>query len=280
MRRETADSRVTNLMWAAALVLGGVALLLFNFDVFTAWEPMIQYVSAGILALAGVGFFGAYVAAPDHWWRLIPGWTLLALAGMVYMTTLPQVDQRLTAAVLFLGQALAFFHIYLLDRAERWWAVIPGGFMLVLGGVIALSSRTERPESLGTALFVGLGLVFFLLYALGQRRRLWWSLIPGSVLVVFGVLLFSLGRTGQNLWWRWWPLALVLVGLFIAWRTLRRRPQTGKMPVQSAPGLGHRGTPRTSPRSPSSAEGPGRLGEYAGPAPGASVEELPAPDEQ
>ncbi len=272
------DARTTHLLWALALALGGVALLLFNLGIFAAWEPTAQYLLAGLLTGAGLGFFGGYLARRERWWRLIPGWTFLALAGMVYLTTVPGVDPRLTGALLFVGQALAFFHIYLLDREERWWAVIPGGFMLVLGGVIGLSSRTERPETLGTVLFVGLGLVFFLLYMLGQARRLWWALIPGSVLVVFGIFLSGLGRTGQNLWWRWWPLLLVVVGLGMAWRATRRPPQGHRLPLQSAPGLDHRGTPKRFPRSPRPARSrklPGRLGEYAGPAPGASVEELP-----
>ncbi len=276
--RNVHDARTTNLFWALALILGGVVLLLFNFGIFTAWEPTVQYLLAGLLVGAGMGFFGGYLARRERWWRLIPGWTFLALAGMVYLATVPGVDPRLTGALLFVGQALAFFHIYLLDRDERWWAVIPGGFMLVLGVVIGLSSRTERPETLGTVLFVGLGLVFFLLYMLGQGRRLWWALIPGSVLVVFGVFLFSLGQTGQSLWWRWWPLLLVLTGLGVAWRAARRPSRAPKLPLQSAPGLGHRGTPRRSPRFPLPSRGrepSGRLGEYAGPAPGASVEELP-----
>ena len=171
------DNRISSLIWGVLLALAGLALLLFNLDVFIRFEPYIQYVGAALLGLLALGFFGSYLSARrGDWSRLIPGWTLIALAVMAYLTTLTALDQRVTAGALFVGQAIAFAHVYLLDRAERWWAIIPGGFMLMLGGTIALSSLTEEPAVLGTALFIGLGVVFFLLYLLGQRRQLWWAL--------------------------------------------------------------------------------------------------------
>ena len=269
-RQAFKDNRMNNLAWAVTLVLAGLFLLLFNLDLFAAYEPTVQYVLAGLLAAAGFGFFGSYLSARQNWWRLIPAWTLLALAGMAYLTTLPGLDQRLTPALLFVGQALAFAHIYLLDRREHWWAIIPGGFMLVVGGVIALSSVVEQPETLGALLFVGMGGVFFLVYLLGGRSRHWWALIPGSVLAVFGVLLFTVGYQGNALL-KWWPVLLILLGLLLGWRAVRAKPRR-KLPMQAAPNLtrrlgrsGQAGGAKT-PRS--------RLGQYAGPAPGASVQEL------
>lgn len=269
------DNRIGNFTWAAAFVLGGLGLLLFNLGTFTAWEPYLQYTLAGLLALGSIGFFASYFSRTDNWWRLIPSWTLLALAGMIYLTTVQSLDQRVTAGLLFVGQALAFAHIYLLDRDGRWWAVIPGGFMLVLGGVIALSSRTEDPDALGTTLFVGLGGVFFLLYLLGRRSRLWWALIPGVVLVVFGLFLFSVDRSQENALLRWWPVLLLLVGLVLGWRTVTRKPAE-KLSVNSASNLSRQGTAKAGVTS---AAQPPRLGEYKGPAPGATVEVLKDPDE-
>lgn len=269
------DNRIGNFTWAAAFVLGGLGLLLFNLGTFTAWEPYLQYTLAGLLGLGSIGFFASYFSRTDNWWRLIPSWTLLALAGMIYLTTVQSLDQRVTAGLLFVGQALAFAHIYLLDRDGRWWAVIPGGFMLVLGGVIALSSRTEDPDALGTTLFVGLGGVFFLLYLLGRRSRLWWALIPGVVLVVFGLFLFSVDRSQENALLRWWPVLLLLVGLVLGWRTVTRKPAE-KLSVNSASNLSRQGTAKAGVTS---AAQPPRLGEYKGPAPGATVEVLKDPDE-
>lgn len=271
------DPRTSRLIWAVVFVLGGIALLLFNLGFFVSYEPFLQYTLAGLLALGSIGFFVSYFSQRTHWWRLIPGWTVLALAGMVYLTTIETLEQSLTAALLFVGQALAFGHIFLLDRKTRWWAVIPGGFMLVLGGVIALTSRTTDADVLGTVLFVGMGAVFLLLYLLGEHRQLWWALIPGAVLVVFGIFLFSVERTSQNFFLRWWPVALILLGAGIGWLAFRR-PAPRKLDVSSASNLSHRGTAKQKNRETSPPASRGQLGDYRGPAPGASVEVLSDPD--
>ena len=273
MASANSDNRIGSLTWGVLLALAGVGLLLFNLDALVRFEPYIQYAGAALLGLLALGFIGSYLSARSHWWRLIPGWTLLALAVMVYLTTVRELDQRVTAAALFVGQAIAFAHVYLLDRVERWWAIIPGGFMLMLGGTIALSSLTEEPAILGTALFIGLGAVFFLLYLLGQRRQLWWALIPGSVLVLFGLILFSAGRGGQNLVLLWWPLLLPLLGAWLIWRATRR-PSRRKLATNTAPNqASSQGQPAAKRARRES------FGEYGGPAPGASVEVMPDPEE-
>jgi len=273
MAAKNSDNRVNNLIWGVLLSLAGIGLLLFNLDVFVQFEPYVQYGAAALLGLFALLFVGGYLSARENWWRLIPGWTLIALAAMVYLTTLPALDQRLTAGVLFVGQAIAFAHIYLLDRAERWWAIIPGGFMLMLGGTIALSSLTEDPAVLGTFLFIGLGAVFFLLYLLGQRWQLWWALVPGSVLVLLGLFLFSVGLGQQNLPLRLWPVLLPLLGAWLIWRATRPLPSR-KLNVDAAPKQS-----RSRGQSSESSSRPRRLGEYGGPAPGAAVEVLPDPEE-
>ena len=273
MAAKNSDNRVNSLIWGVLLSLAGVGLLLFNLDVFVRFEPYVQYAAAALLGLFALLFAGGYLSARDNWWRLIPGWTLIALAAMVYLSTLPALDQRITAGVLFVGQAIAFAHIYLLDRAERWWAIIPGGFMLMLGGTIALSSLTEEPAVLGTVLFIGLGAVFFLLYLLGQRWQLWWALVPGSVLVLLGLFLFSVGLGQQNLPLRLWPALLPLLGAWLIWRATRPL-SSRKLNVNAAPNQS-----RSRSQTSESSSRPRRLGEYGGPAPGAAVEVLPDPED-
>ena len=194
---------------------------------------------------------------------------------MVYLTTLPVLDQRITAGVLFRRPgAMAFAHIYLLDRAERWWAIIPGGFMLMLGGTIALSSLTEEPAVLGTVLFIGLGAVFFLLYLLGQRWQLWWALVPGSVLVLLGLFLFSVGLGQQNLPLRLWPVLLPCAGRVVdmAGDASDAQPQAEcRCRAQSVPFA------RSVLRKPAA---PAQAGvNTAGLLSGAAVEVLPDPEE-
>ncbi len=273
------DPRTGRLGWALVFVFGGIAILLFNLGAFAAYEPFLQYGFSALMGIAGIAFFISYLSNRSHWWRLIPGWTLVALAGMVYLTTIETLDQRITSSLLFVGQALAFGHIFLLDRPNRWWAVIPGGFMLVLGGAIALSSQVTDPDILGTFLFVGMGIVFLLLYPVGGQRQLWWALIPGSVLVVFGLFLFSVDRSEQNNFIRFWPVLLILLGIFMGWLAYRR-PVAHKLAVNSAPNLSRHSTAKRTGKEPPPQAARGHLGEYHGPAPGASVEVISDPDEE
>lgn len=265
-----AKYRLGTLLWAAGLVLTGLLLLLFNFDVLASLEPIPQFVLAALFATGAAGFFLGYFASKQDWARLIPAWTLLALAAMSLTSTLSALDQRVTVSLLFIGLAIAFANIYLLDRGQFWWAVIPGGIMLVIGIVIALSARIVRAETLATLLFVGMGLVFLALYWLAGRPRHWWALVPGSVLLVFGLFIFSLDNGETNGVLRLWPLLLIVIGLIVGVSGYRTRPAE-RMQVNSAPASGKRLTGAET-------QAPAQLGEYATPAPGATVEILPEPD--
>lgn len=260
------DRQVNLLVWAVALVVAGVLLLLFNFDVLARYEPMAQYIVAGLLGVGGLAALISYLWRRDQWWRLMPGWTLLALAVMVLLSLNDGVARSSIAAVLFVGLALAFANLYLVNRTEHWWAIIPGGFMLVLAGVISLTVIITRLETLGAILFAGMGLVFALVYLLAGKRRHWWALIPAGVLLLFGLLTYSVDNTVQNALLRWWPAALIVIGAGIAFFAASQPAPSQRMSVNVAPSM------------PPSTSKPGQLGEYSQPAPGASVEVLPDPD--
>jgi hypothetical protein len=283
------DSRGRAWAWSFSLVFGGVVLLLFNFGWLDAYAPWPQAVLAGACAVAAAVFFVGYARNHQEWWRLLPAWTLTSLAAMALSGTFARVERPLIAAQLFGGLALAFGSIYLAARTERWWAILPGGFMLVLAVVVGASAWVATTEILAALLFVGLGLVFFLLYFLDQKRRQWWALIPGSVLLVFGILALSTGGVAESEsqmgLLRWWPLVLILAGLLVGLRRGSRptsRPLPGdKLVINSAPSMkatqknaGSGGSARAGTQPPPRAS----LGEYTQPAPGASVEILPDND--
>jgi hypothetical protein len=127
------ERRGSQIIWAAVLIIGGVLLLVFNYGLLQAYEPLAQWIAAGAMALAGVGFLLSVTRTPAAWWRLIPAWTLLALAVMVLLSTVEQAGGPLVAAVLFWGLGLAFGHIYLRARNDNWWALVPGSILLLFG---------------------------------------------------------------------------------------------------------------------------------------------------
>jgi hypothetical protein len=261
--------RRTLLLGALGLTIAGVLLLLLNYGWAARYAPVAQYTLAGLLAAAGIVVLGVYTLRHTHWGWIMPGWTLLALGGMLLLGTLPAVPRPLIAALLFGGLALAFAHIYLVQRSEHWWAIIPGGFMAVIAGVVSMSWVTPRIEFLAALLFIGMGLVFGLVYGLAGRHRHGWALIPGGVLVGFGLLVWTQEATWAEespaAWVRAWPGLLLIAAALLALLATRRAPSPAdKFQVNVA---------RTPPVTSATAQG--RLGDYSQPAPGASVEVFP-----
>ncbi len=259
------DTRLNLTRWAAGLARTGVVLLLCNFDLL-AFDVTVQYGAGVALALAAAGFFGGYMAKPANWWRLIPGWTLLALAGMAFLSMSPAIPPRLIAAVLFLGLGLAFANIYAVNRQDNWWAIIPGGFMLVVSVVTGLSALAERLETLGAALFVGMGLVFLALSLALRTRSQWWPMIPAVVLIWFGLFVFSPGDEQTRI------AAMVACSPGAGWTghrlaraAQRKRPE--KVAVNVAPAASKPKAPPQKPAgdSPDTADDEGVLGAYSEP---------------
>jgi len=82
--------------------------------------------------------------------------------------------------------------------------------------------RTEQRVETGGIFFIGLGLTFALVGLLpAPRGRMRWAFIPALVLLVMGLLIFAAAEQFINYLW---PVALILVGLYLVFRTFRPRP--------------------------------------------------------
>ncbi len=271
------DKRIGTFFWSASLVVTGLLLILFNFGFLERFEPIAQFIVAACFAIIGMGFLGSYLTHRSMWWRLIPGWTFLSVAAMVLASTIPTINTLMIPAVLFLGLALAFGNIFLINRTENWWAIIPGGFMLVLSVVIWLNTVVSSLEVLFAISLIGMGLVFLLITLLGPTDVRWWPLIPGLVLVLFGLFILSGGDETESALMRWWPAALIVIGLITGWRGAVHTPSKETLsvniaPVNKAPGDSTSASNVASSSMRMTQDDSSVLGAYSEPAPGASVE--------
>ena len=163
----------------------------------------------GAILLAGgaafLGFFPQETRA--NWWAILPAFALL---GMSADALLPERWQAWSGAFFLGGLGMAFLGVYLTDRS-RWWGLIPGGILLTLAVVSGLDETWQGAET-GGALFLGLGLTFFLVAILPNPiTDTRWAYIPGTILLVIGA---TLGYTqSHGLAMYLWPVALILVGL-------------------------------------------------------------------
>lgn len=107
------------------------------------------------------------------------------------------------------------------DRA-MWWAIIPGGTLLVVGLVAFLSNdvfAAYMPFDAGLLMLPGLGLVFLAVALVPTAQgRMRWAFIPAGVLLVLGLLLIG-GQVSAMAYVV--PAGLILGGCIVLIRSLR-----------------------------------------------------------
>jgi hypothetical protein len=216
MKRSTGTSLVGLL-----LICAGALFLLQNFGIANFVTGTIW---ALLFALAGLVFVGVFALNRENWWAVIPGFTLLGLAALIGISTLFPTLSGPAASLLFLAIGLSFWVIYATHR-ENWWAVIPGGTMITLAVIIAISAGPGGNEGqwVPTILFLGLAATFGLVYFLPTPQgRMKWALWPASILAVMGVLMTAfLGQLAGILW----PLVLIAGGVAVLLRTMQKRAE-------------------------------------------------------
>ena len=145
--------------------------------------------------------------------RSVAGVVLIVL-GVLFL-----LEQRLEvggeAVVALIG--MAFLTAYALTR--QYGFLVPGGIMTGLGiGIIS----ENRFDGKGAPILLGLGAGFLAIYAISSfRGRMpgdWWPLIPGTVLAVIGLMLAAEATGALASVGRWWPLVLILIGLYVVVR--------------------------------------------------------------
>lgn len=163
------------------------------------------------LILGAGGLFFLYILRLDraNWWAAFPAFTLLGLAlTSIFSRSLGAYE----GLVFFGGLSLGFWFVYFADR-QRWWAIIPAGVLLTLGIVSALENVSGVET--GGSFFIGLGVTFLLVALLPGDVSRSWALIPGTILVLFGVIL---GTPFFGVADYFWPALLILLGGFFVVR--------------------------------------------------------------
>lgn len=203
-------------VWGLLLIIGGVVFLLENLGILTIGD----FFWAGIFAIAGLAFLSVFLTNRENWWGLIPGIIFLAIAAIIFLSRVaPQASERIGGVIVLGGIGLAFLIVYLVNRAN-WWALIPGGVMFTLAAVTVLEQSMTGFET-GGIFFLGLGLTFLLVAVIPTPEgRMRWALIPAVILLIMGLLLTAALTQLVNFIW---PLALILLGLFLVLRAFRSR---------------------------------------------------------
>ncbi|MFM8321239.1 MAG: hypothetical protein ACKOC5_10020 [Chloroflexota bacterium] len=206
----------SRMLWGGLLIVGGVLFLLQNLG----FLPLGDVFWGIVIGLGGVFFLSWFTQGRHNWWALIPGFALLSVAASILLDLFaPALAELFSGSLVLGGIGLSFWLIYLFDRS-RWWALIPGGVLLTLASMVVLENRMGDAMTVGV-FFAGMGLTFALVAVLpnpvGEMR---WAWIPAGILLVIGFMFIA---TAGDLLIYVMPLALILIGLAMMFRTLRRK---------------------------------------------------------
>lgn len=175
-------STYVNLLWGAALILGGGLFLAQNLGYFDRFSPqfwMAAFAGASLLFLASY-----FLSGIRHWGWLFPASMTAALALTIGLSEAGFTSAAIGAPVLA-SVGLPFVVAFALNPRQHWWALIPAWVMAVLTLVVLATTRLPG-EFIAALLLFGIALPFLVVY-LSDRSR-WWALIPAFTLGVVALI--------------------------------------------------------------------------------------------
>ncbi|MEO8287751.1 MAG: hypothetical protein ABI670_15085 [Chloroflexota bacterium] len=143
---------------AAILIGAGVLFMLGQFSFFPGFGDIV------LLLIGGIFMYAYFTTKPSYRVGfLIPGAILSGIGLGVLLENLPGINFLFGGDITAITLGLGFCTIWFFER-KHWWALIPGGIIL-LGGL----SSIFRVGALWPLVLIGLGL--YLLYEQTRRRR-------------------------------------------------------------------------------------------------------------
>lgn len=227
--------KITTALWGLLIIILGIGALAYNFGALNDYKLITAYIVAALLAVMGAAFLLAIAFQRENWFYVIPGFSLLSLGGVTYLTTQENVKPEWLGALFLGGIALGFLVIFLRNRQERWWALLQAETILIIALVgLGLGIPEDATRLVGALLFGGFATSFFFVWLFsGHRGRFVWALILAGVLAVFAAAILTSGQSQLML--LLWPVLLLLIGLFLIARVFSSggKKQPPAVPIES-----------------------------------------------
>jgi hypothetical protein len=201
-----------------ALIPGGVMLFL-TLTMFLADSAGGEWIGALFLFLIALSFLAVYLNNRTRTWALIVAYVLVVLSIAPIMSTGGR-DADYYGPIFLFAVALPFFVVYLRSR-ENWWAIIPAGAITTIALVAALAiAGVIRDENQGgyanTLLMAGLAVTFAVIWLRHARA---WARVVTIALALGAVASLFFASYTEILW----PVAIILVGIYLFFTALRPR---------------------------------------------------------
>jgi hypothetical protein len=183
-------STYVNILWGAALILGGGLFLAQNLGYFDQLSPqfwMAAFAGASLL------FFASYfLSGIRHWGWLFPASVSAALAFTIGMSEAGFTDAAIGAPILA-SVGLPFVVAFALNPRGHWWALIPAWVMAMLTLLVLATTRVSG-EVIAALVLFSIALPFLVVYLIDHSR--WWALIPAFTLSAVGLIPLMVNHVG------------------------------------------------------------------------------------
>ena len=155
------------------------------------------------------------------------GVALIVIGVVALIATLSRNDQ---IGLLFLPALGLIFLIWGIV-VRNPGLLVPGGVLTGLGIGVLLAQDVFKmsDQQSGAVILISMGVGFLIITPLSllvARRRQYWSLVPGAVLMLIGAAILVGGVALQVVQFigMFWPLILIAAGVYVLWRAGFRRP--------------------------------------------------------
>jgi hypothetical protein len=116
------------------------------------------FVATFVLAAIAIPFIVAFLQNRAQWGFLIPAYVLLAIGLMVPLLESGMLTDLLVPAYVMFVIAIPFLAVFLLNR-EHWWALIPGGILLIIGFAFLFAEAAVELIIPAVLILVGIGIL-------------------------------------------------------------------------------------------------------------------------
>jgi len=210
------NAKTSRIFFGALLIFLGVLFFLQQF----LHVDIAALIFAGVFVLGGAIFFYVFGRNTEHWWALIPGFTLAAIGGLIAMSELFPALATYGGAF-FLGMIGASFLIIYLVRREFWWAIIPTGVLFTLALVTIVAEFNGALS--GALFFFGLAVTFGILGLMPVGKAEKWPWIPAGICAAIGfIVIATSGVLVNSVFGYIWPALLLVVGVYLVVRSIRQ----------------------------------------------------------
>lgn len=167
-----------NYVAGIALVFLGLAFFLKNYNISVINTLML---------LGGLYFLYNY-AIKRYQPHLIFGVVLSAAGSVMLLRDLGKFDFNISGELFILGLGAIFLFFYF---AKGITGLIFPGYILPALAIYSLIENNMNDNYMWPSFFILLGLAFYLIYFTAFINKSNWPLIPGTILILFGLVSFA-----------------------------------------------------------------------------------------